>query len=456
MRVRVTDTATVVTAVAVALAAFGLVRAVEHSLLDRLRDDAEQRLEAVADQIQAGVPPPLVTAALPPGGAFVQLFDSDHDVFFDSPAVEGASPLLVPVGDLSERAGTVTLEAPLPGHGQEASLDVVYRSVETTAGDVTVVAASPLADVERSVAALRRALVVGLPLLVGVVGLIAWFATGRALRPVETMRSEVEAITASTIHRRVAEPPTCDEVSRLARTMNDMLDRLEQAAVRQRQFVSDASHELRSPVTTIRTELEVARNQGPDADWDQVADSVLAEEGRLEALVTDLLLLASVDEQRAGRESTVDLGRLVIEEAGRSRRLPVDVDVAGGLTVNGRADHLRRVVANLVDNAVHHGRATVRVTATRRDGRARIVVDDDGPGIPEPDRARVFERFARLEQSRSRDAGGAGLGLALVRSIVEHHGGSVRVEDAPIGGARLVVELATAAPGTATKAAPPR
>jgi signal transduction histidine kinase len=275
---------------------------------------------------------------------------------------------------------------------------------------------------------------------------------------VDAIRAEVDEISASTMHRRVPEPDTDDEVGRLALTMNAMLGRLHTGATQQRQFVSDASHELRSPVAAIRTGLEVARRRPERADWPAVADAALAEEARLEALLDDLLLLAAHDENGVDghRPAPVDLGALAIAEARRPRPVPVDVvfwpDDAQVVAVDGDAGELARAVSNLVDNATHFATSLVKVTLSTDHDTARVVVDDDGPGIPPPDRERVFERFTRLDDSRARHQGGSGLGLAVVRSIVTRHHGRVRSDDSPIGGARFVVEFPASTPRVAAGA----
>lgn len=317
------------------------------------------------------------------------------------------------------------------------------------------------AIVEHSVDGVRRSLLIAFPILVGGAGALAWLLTGRALRPVESIRTEVEAIKGSTLDRRVPVPRSGDEVARLATTMNAMLDRLEEASDRQQRFVADASHELRSPVTAIRTELEVAqRTAGPD-DWPAVAERLLGEEARLEAVIADLLLLASLDEAQAtGDAVTIDLSELAREE-GRRRapdraEVTIEVDAPAAVLVRGNRTQLRRALANLLDNAGRHARHSVRVAVHQRDGRARVLVDDDGEGIAEADRERAFERFTRLDGHRARQpdgglgtGGGAGLGLSLVRGIVGRHGGTSRVETAPLGGARLVLELPLADPPSA-------
>jgi signal transduction histidine kinase len=242
-------------------------------------------------------------------------------------------------------------------------------------------------------------------------------------------------------------PNTDDEVARLARTMNGMLDRLEAASARQRAFVSDASHELRSPVSTIRAELEVASSDPEQADWPEVAQRTLGETDRLSRLVDDLLALARLDEANGpARRAPVDLDDLVLEEAMRTHRVPLGTSGVSAGRVLGDERQLTQVVRNLVDNAQRHASTRVAVSLRREADELVLVVDDDGPGIPEADRERIFERFTRLDEARGRAAGGAGLGLAVVRRVVEQHGGTVSVEhgspaNGGLGGARFVVRL---------------
>ena len=329
---------------------------------------------------------------------------------------------------------------------------VGLRAVDTASGRLTLIGAAAVDPVTRSIDALRRALRFGLPALVALVATVAYVLVGRALRPVEAIRAEVDAITGSTLHRRVSEPPTDDEIGRLARTMNAMLDRLDTTATLQRQFVADASHELRSPVAAIRTGLEVARRKADRANWPAVADTALAEESKLEALLDDLLLLAKHDENGANTRhpEPVNLSALLLAEAQRPHRVPVDVALTAGTTepvvIPGADDELVRMVSNLVDNAARHAATAVQIGLTSHTDIVRLTVDDDGPGIPSADRERVFERFVRLDTSRTRDQGGSGLGLAVVRSIVTRHRGHVRVEDSPTGAARFIVELPAPSP----------
>jgi signal transduction histidine kinase len=506
VRVRITAAATLVTAVAVSLAGWMLVRSVENSQLGGLRDRTEDRIDEVADALAQGELPWRAVESTTTD-VFVEVVDSSGRLVATGPqiAVDGQRFFVQldggtavagggTSGSVSEGTGSEgtvsetdqcftngpdgTTPMPVdcpdslpeppaspgpPGSGSPYQarlraigtgavsrypMEMVTREVDTDLGDLTVRAAAPVDEVRRSVDAVQRALVMGLPGVVLLVAVVAWTLVGRALRPVEAIRSEVESITGSTIHRRVPESGADDEIGRLAETMNAMLSRLEAAQARQRQFVSDASHELRSPVTAIRSDLEVALHEGPDAEWPAVARAVLGEEARLERLLEDLLTLASADETAGAPPDTpVDLAALVAEDAARSRDVPVRVQAPEGdgdaVVVAGSSPQLARVVTNLVDNAARHARTTVEVAVAPvpSSGTVRLTVDDDGPGIAIPDRERVFERFTRLDEGRARSDGGAGLGLAVVRSIVIRHRGHVWVEDAPLGGARFLVEL---------------
>jgi signal transduction histidine kinase len=298
------------------------------------------------------------------------------------------------------------------------------------------------ADVRR----FGRLIAIGVPLLVAVVAVVTWLVAGRALHPVEAIRSRVAQIGARDLHQRVPDPGTGDEVGRLAATMNLMLDRLQRSSERQRRFVSDASHELRSPLASLRTQLEVSLAHPEGADWPGVASGVLEEGVRMERLVDDLLALARADEGVVlAHTEELDLGEIVSEEAGRVEGLEVEADVAEA-RLRGDPLALRRVVRNLLDNARRHASSRIVLRVALEEDQVVAVVEDDGTGIPEAEREQVFERFARLEEARDRDAGGTGLGLAVVREIVEAHGGTVVAEEGDEGGARLVVRLPTRGP----------
>jgi signal transduction histidine kinase len=443
IRVRIALGATVVVACTIAIAAWGLVRSVEHQLVDKVRDSTSARVTAVATQLQAGVSPTAI--AIPAAGGGVQVLAQDGRPVAGGPLPIGTSEIMFIGTDVApgESGGAVVQGSYLGDPSLNVPLDVRYEGVAGPNGTFTVVGASPLDGVTSSISTLKRALAFALPLLVALVGALAWFVTGRALRPVDAIRAQVDAITASSLDRRIPEPATGDEVSRLAHTMNAMLDRLEGASRRQRQFVSDASHELRSPVATIRTELEVGTRAGASADWPRIAAVALAEEARLAALIDDLLMLATVDEGalRSHAAEDVDIAQLVRDEAARPRRVAIEVDGPPAATAPGVRRQLARVVANLFDNAARFASTTVLASVRVEDQEVVLTVDDDGPGVPVPDRRRIFERFTRLDAGRTRNEGGAGLGLALAKAIVERHHGAISALDAPLGGARIEVRL---------------
>ncbi|MEU4669722.1 ATP-binding protein [Amycolatopsis sp. NPDC023774] len=283
------------------------------------------------------------------------------------------------------------------------------------------------------------------PLAVLLTALVAWFAAGRALRPVEAIRGELAEVSGSQLGRRVPVPRSRDEIARLAHTTNATLERLQHTHEQQERFVADASHELRSPLANLRTGLEVALAHPERADWPAVAERSLLDIRRLHRITADLLQLA-VDPGRVSPVE-VDLADVVGEQVAERAAAP-DGPVAhsfvdGPVRVLGEPVQLERLLRNLLDNAVRHASSAVTVTVGRHGTTVVLEVLDDGPGIPPADRERVFDRFARLDDARTRDAGGSGLGLTLAREIARRHGGSLAVADSETG-ARLVARLPAA------------
>ena len=317
--------------------------------------------------------------------------------------------------------------------------------VAVAAGARTVLVGRALADALESVQLVTRLLVIGVPLLLGVVGATTWLVVGRTLAPVAAIAGEVDAITAAELHRRVPEPDSRDEIAALARTMNRMLARLQTAQTGQRRFVSDASHELRTPTASIRQHAEVALAHPDRVSVAGLADPVLAEVLRLQRLIDDLLLLARADEAGlALRRVPVDMDDLVLAEAGRLRAdsaLRIDTRQVTAGRVVGDPSGLLRVLRNLADNAARHAASVVAFSIRSDGGMVTVAVDDDGPGIPAVDRTRVLDRFVRLGDARARDEGGSGLGLAIVAELVAAHGGTVTIATASLGGARVAVTL---------------
>jgi signal transduction histidine kinase len=280
-----------------------------------------------------------------------------------------------------------------------------------------------------------------------VVSITTWVMVGRALAPVDAIRREVDGISAAQLNRRVPQPKADDDIGRLAATMNRMLARLEDARNSQRRFVSDASHELRSPITTIRHHAEVALAHPDRISVHELADVFLAEELRIQRLVEDLLVLAQADEHVPTPRTPVDLDDLAFEEARRLRlssALRVDTSGVGAARVVGDIGALRRALRNLGDNAARHAKSRIDFKLAERGVRVVFTIDDDGPGIPETERSRVLQRFVRLDEARSRDDGGSGLGLAIIDEVARAHGGAVSISQSPLGGTRIDLSLPAA------------
>ena len=327
----------------------------------------------------------------------------------------------------------------------ESPYRVVVLGFEAGAEAGTVQVAVTLEPANAAVDALRPLLLTGFPILLAAVGLIVWRLTGRALHPVESMREEADAVSALALDRRLPVPASQDEIHRLAVTLNLMLERLESAAVSQRRFIADASHELKSPIAAIRTMLEVADQTPGFNDWDALLHDLMGEDQRLEDLVGDLLALARADARASPvRHEELDLDRVVGIEAesvqARHPNITMDTADLGPMRIWGDARALGRLFANLVENACRHATTSITVGSRATEQGFVVMVSDDGPGIPPAERERVFERFVRLDESRSRDEGGTGLGLAVARAIARSHGGDVRVA-ANEGGATLEVSL---------------
>ncbi|GIH90636.1 sensor histidine kinase [Planobispora siamensis] len=265
-----------------------------------------------------------------------------------------------------------------------------------------------------------------------------------ALIPVNSITSELAEITATDIGRRVPVPRARDEIRELAETINQTLNRLEEAVEKQRRFAADASHDLRSPLTAMRTQVEEALHYPEGVDWEAKAHAMLASLDRLQAIVADLLMLARLDAGTPAAKELIDLGELARGELDRrGRRVKVVREVEPDVLVVGDPLRLARLLTNLVDNAERHAVSAVTVSVREHDGTAVLEVLDDGAGIDPAQREAVFRRFVRLDAARARDAGGTGLGLPIAREIAEAHGGSLVVEDSPRG-ARFVLRLPVA------------
>jgi len=395
--------------------------------------DAQTAREAdvLAQLVQTGqLPRPL---PLPAGSGLLAQVVGRDGVVLASTASAGQ---LLPLSAAPPPSGREVLRTDdAPAYG-DVPLRLRVRAERLSGAPVLLVVAAPLGDVRRAVGALRLVLLLVLPVLVALATLLARALIGSALRPVEELRTAAVRLAAGgPVPELLPVGDRDDEVGRLARTLNSLLARMHDALTRERSFVADAAHELRSPLASLRVQLDVASSHPSLVRTDELAADLRADVDRLQHLADDLLLLARLESRAVPVRERVDLAGLAPDSAPGSP--PV-------LVLGDRAA-LARLVGNLVDNAERVA-TQVRVSAHREQGLAVLDVDDDGPGIDPADRERVFDRWVRLDHARSRSDGGAGLGLALARAVAVAHGGDLQVKDSPLGGARLRFTLPAAPP----------
>lgn len=440
IRARITTVAVGVVAVALLAGAVVFWLTLRTSLLGQLEAAAQQDAVAWAEQVDdseldGGDDGTTGVEALP---------DVDDDRFWqvisrDSGAVVAASDMAEGLAPLADRDGAAPALIDIAGRG------VFAVAAESDGGDWVVVAGRSTAAADATLLSVGILLAVSVPVIAALVGVTTWIAVGRALAPVERLRRQVDAVTASDLSRRVDEPGTNDEIDSLAVTMNGMLERLDHAQQAQRRFISDASHELKSPLAVLRQYGEVAQAHPERVSPRELTETVLSEGARLERLVQGMLVLARADEDAlVVTRADLDVDDILFAEATRLRSttaLEVDASGVGPARVRADAGLIRQAVRNLVDNAARHARSRIALSCAVDGAGITVRVDDDGPGVAASDRERVFERFVRLDEARSRDAGGSGLGLAIVREIARRHGGTARIDDSPLGGARAEFRL---------------
>ncbi|MHA6761212.1 HAMP domain-containing sensor histidine kinase [Streptacidiphilus sp. PAMC 29251] len=433
---------------ALSLCAGLLLYAVHGHLVGTAQNAAARQVTAAADQLRSGALTPADLSAASAGQVTVTEA---------SPIPVGTAPRPTTAPTSTATTGTAPTTGTASGAGTAAAAPAAVTaavpgtasvSVPTSDGTYLLQAVPDLTAVSGALSTMLWLLLPSIPLVLLLVAALTWVAMGRAMRPVEAIRAEFAEITTHDLHRRVPDPQAGDEVSRLAGTMNTTLDQLQRAVARLRTFTSDASHELRSPLTTLRTRLELAVARPEAADWPDTGREALRDAEQLQEIVEDLLLLARLDAGQLPGHGRISPADLIHQVAGARTPLPVVVDEAGGPAwVLGSGTALTRLLANLVDNAARHARSTVRIRLETTADSVLIEVADDGPGIAAEDRDRVFDRFTRLDDARARDhagTAGTGLGLAIARDIATAHGGTLTARPPlPEGpqGARLVLTL---------------
>lgn len=444
VRLRVTLVASTVTLVTLTAGGVLLVGYVHRAQLGGL-DSALRARAADVSLIAARGSLPQIVATTGEDSSLVQVLDSTGTVVASSANIQGELPAL-PANPRVRRPSLGNRhDLPISDAGQ--SFRVLAHPVELVNGPGWIYVATSLGPVDAAVSRLVQGLLLWVPLLSLAIAGIIWLAVGRALRPVEAIRSRAAGIGAGDLTTRVPVPGGRDVIALLAQTVNEMLSRLQAASDRQRRFLGDASHELKSPLTALRAQVDVALADPTGANPSEVLRGVQQQARRMTQVIDDLLFLAHTDEQGPTAAALpTDLDDIVLGEVHRLRASTanrVDVTRLDAARVLGRRRDLTRLVRNVTANAVAHATHAVQVDLVTDHDSAVLTVSDDGPGIPEADRARVFERFTRLDDHRARNSagGGTGLGLAISRDIAEAHRGTLTVSGRADGTSGAVFRL---------------
>ncbi|HVW81145.1 MAG TPA: HAMP domain-containing sensor histidine kinase [Mycobacteriales bacterium] len=381
----------------------------------------------IAALVAAGATPPTLPVE---AGQAAQVIDAQGAVVAVSPGTSRTLPLVADPALAAQAGGGPRSE--MVNETASTGLNrVLVRAVDRGGSTDYVVVAESLRDERATLHSLSRYVVIAAPVLLVLVAGALWLLLGRALGAVASLSRTAEEVTHPAGGVRLPLPGSHDEIRALAVTLNAMLDRLAAASAREQQFVADVAHELRSPLAAARTQLEVAQAESDETERSELLAGALQDTDRLVALVDDLLTLARMESDSQLVTAPVDLAELVPAAAAREPYV-----------VLGDRRALSRAIDNLTANAHRHAASQVKVSLARpAPGTIEVRVDDDGPGVPVEDRQRIFERFVRLDDARARGEGGSGLGLAIARATAQAHGGSLRVDDSPLGGARFVLAL---------------
>jgi signal transduction histidine kinase len=441
LRARATLFGTLVVAVLLTVGSVLLVSTLESRLTEASDHLSRSRVDDLLALAGSGDLPQTLRNVDDNGVA--QVVAADRTVLAASPNLAGDPA----IADLhpGHRAATSTFRA--PDDSEIETYRFWYASGPSPRGTVTVYVGNSLEAVSEASLALRRALWLGVPVVLALLGVVIWLLLGRAIGRLDRIRAEVDRISEANVDARVAGDGIDDEVGRLAATMNAMLERLDVAARRQRDFVADVSHDLQSPLAAQRVALEVALSRPQAVDVDRLRADVLGATADMERLVDDLLMVASMDADQISVPALIDLDSVVLEEGARARtggRLEINTSAVSAAPAYANADDVRRIVRNLLDNAVAHARTRVDLAVDLLEqvdadelvdgarGWAQLLVADDGPGVPVEHRDRIFDRFYRAESARSPGAG-SGLGLSIARGLAERNGGRLELLDDEVG-----------------------
>lgn len=443
MRKRATATAVAVVAAALLVGGLILLLLLQRALLASTetltRLQAEDVIGRMLEQDLDEAGKYVRSAARP--GQYIQILDSNGSVFAASVAATAARPITT----LRPKAEQTLFERV---SGLESLFDdelfVVATGVAEDEKLYTVAVAATVQVQSETVTTVAWFMLGAAPLLLAGVGFGVWTLVGRSLRQVERIRGQVAGINARRLDGRVEVPQTADEIQALALTMNMMLDRLQASDLEQRRFVSDASHELRSPLATLSAGVEIAAADSSGATWEELKEVLAGETARMRYLVEDLLTLAKSNDGGLRLDTAdVDLDDVLDEEVRRLRSTSKHEIEAllEPARVTGDVRRLGQAFRNVLDNAERHAQSRISIQVRNTADGVVLTIDNDGPPVPVAERERIFERFVRLDESRSREGGGSGLGLAITAAIVTAHGGRIRSMEAPGGGCRFELEF---------------
>lgn len=445
IRNRVTVATTLVVAIALLIAGVTLLLVLQQLLVGGLDNSLSSRARDLTSQSGSGTVKGTISGTAG-DTSLVQIVSPNGTVIASTSNVAGEAPILPSRPTLRATATTTISDSPLDT-GTE--FRVLAEPIALPGGPGWIYVASSLGQVTSAVTQVRNLFLTGLPVVLLVIAAIAWLSVRQSLKPVESIRRRAAEITTADLSQRVPVPPGSDEIAQLAQTMNDLLGRIEQASTRQQQFVGDASHELRSPLTALQVQIDVALANATSSDFAAELAPMSGQVKRMTMLIEDLLFLAKSTQARPMvLPALVDLDEIVSEEAERLRALggpEIVTSVLSAQRVEGSHRDISRMMRNVGDNAHDHAEVKICISLRVANRFAEILVTDDGVGIAQSDQEKIFSRFSRLDGSRVRDSrgGGSGLGLSIARQIVESAAGSIFVRDRSDGhkGAEFVIRL---------------
>lgn len=438
LRARITFAAVTIVGTVLAVAAVLLFTVQRSQLIQNIDNSLDREAAEVVAAFNANTE---ATMGERGDDRIVQIIDGETIIDASSAALRSVRVIDPAAIDIDEDDVAFTTLSAIPIEDDQYRL--LVRRMQVRGQEAFVVVGENTDDLNDNLRTLAISIAIMVPIASALLGAVAWFTVGRTLSPVSSIQTQVNAISGDRRGERVPVPTTSDEIADLATTMNAMLDRIDHAQERQKSFVEDASHELRSPLTRLRTSLEVDLAT-TDRDLNETGHELIGDLDDLQAIVDDLLFLARTGQQPTADRSPVDLDAVidrVVDRLGQHSDISIDTKDVDPIEVTGNEVHLSRLLSNLVSNALRHADATVWITAKHEPDAVTVEVEDDGPGIALDDRARVFERFTRLDQSRTAKTGGSGLGLAIAKQIVESHNGTIGATAARTGGAKFTVRF---------------